>query len=391
MNSIKNISIGAIALILSTFSFSSCSDDDKDTYAYGDPIVYNWSLAADSASNALIDKFWNADGNYFNYISGGRDVGFQYWPNAHAMDVVIDAYLRTNDPKYSAYFDKWYTGIKIKNGNTYKNDFIDDMEWNALTMLRIYNITKDQKYLDSTLEIWGWIKEQWSDIQGGGIRWTTDKGRTFTKNACSNAPAAILAARLYKVTKDEADLEWAKKIYDWQKQTLVISSTGEVKDNIICEGGKAGTVEGSALTYNEGTYLGAGVELYDITKDAVYLNDAKRTAIYTISTLISNNILRNEGDGDNGLFKGIFMRYFLELIQVKDLDQAHHEKFLNFFNYNAYTLWTSGVSKKGAYDDILLFGPSWDAIPISFTQLTSQSSGCMLIEAKAAYELSIKK
>ena len=378
----KNIYFGFIAFVL--LALSSCSDP-KDEYSYGTLIEYDWNAAADSASNALINKFWNETGNYFNYGNDDKELTFHYWPNAHAMDVVIDAYLRTNDSKYSVYFDKWFEGVKIKNGNTYENAYVDDMEWNALTMIRLYNITKDQKYLDAAQQLWGWIKGAWSEDVGGGIRWCTGSWVEFTKNACSNAPAAIIGARLYQITQNEEDLEWAKKIYDWQKQTLVVSSTGEVKDNIIVESGE---VKGSALTYNEGTYVGAGVELYNITKDIVYLNDAKRAANYTISTLInsSSNVLRDEGTGDNGLFKGIFMRYFLELIKVNDLDEAYRHKFVTFLNNNAYVLWTTGVYKKGEYEDNLLFGSSWDSSPVSFTQLTSQASGCMLIEAKAAYE-----
>jgi predicted alpha-1,6-mannanase (GH76 family) len=382
----KNIYFGFIALCL--LAFSSCSDP-KDEYSYGTLIEYDWSAAADSSSNALIDKFWNETENYFNYGNDDKELTFHYWPNAHAMDVVIDAYIRTNDSKYSAYFDKWFSGVKIKNGNTYKNDYVDDMEWNALTMLRLYNVTKDQKYLDTAQELWGWIKDAWSEDVGGGIRWCTGSWETFTKNACSNGPAAIIAARMYQITQDEEDLEWAKKIYEWQKQTLVVSSTGEVKDHIVVESAE---VSGSALTYNEGTYVGAGVELYNITKDVVYLNDAKRAANYTISTLVnsSSNVLRDEGTGDNGLFKGIFMRYFLELIKVNDLEETYRHKFVTFLNNNAYVLWTTGVYKGGVYEDNLLFGSSWDSSPVSFTQLTSQASGCMLIEVKAAYENSIK-
>lgn len=382
----KNIYFGFIVLCL--LAFSSCSDP-KDEYSYGTLIEYDWSAAADSSSNALINKFWNETENYFNYGNDDKELTFHYWPNAHAMDVVIDAYIRTNDSKYSAYFDKWFSGIKIKNGNTYKNDYVDDMEWNALTMLRLYNVTKDQKYLDTAQELWGWIKDAWSEDVGGGIRWCTGSWETFTKNACSNGPAAIIAARMYQITQDEEDLEWAKKIYEWQKQTLVVSSTGEVKDHIVVESAE---VSGSALTYNEGTYVGAGVELYNITKDVVYLNDAKRAANYTISTLVnsSSNVLRDGGTGDNGLFKGIFMRYFLELIKVNDLEETYRHKFVTFLNNNAYVLWTTGVYKGGVYEDNLLFGSSWDSSPVSFTQLTSQASGCMLIEVKAAYENSIK-
>lgn len=382
MKPMKNIIFGSIALAV--MALSSCNDP-KDEYSYGSQIEYDWNAAADSSSTALINKFWNETDNYFNYGNDSKDLTFHYWPNAHAMDVLVDAYLRTGDSKYSAYFDKWLAGIKIKNGNTYENAYVDDMEWNALTMIRIYNATKDEKYLDTAKQLWTWIKDAWSEDVGGGIRWCTGSWEAFTKNACSNGPAAIIGARMYQITNDESDLEWAKKIYDWEKQTLVNSSTGEVKDNINVE---TGTVSGTALTYNQGTYVGAGVELYNLTKEIIYLNDAKKAANYTVSTLInsSSNVLRDEGSGDNGLFKGIFMRYFFELIKVNDLDDAYKHKFITFFNNNAYELWSSGVYKKGTYDDNLLFGTSWDSAPVSFTQLTSQASGCMLIEAKAAYE-----
>ena len=373
-----------IFLLFALAIFASCSDD-KDEYVYEPKLEYNWTLAADSATTALIDKFWNTEGNYFNYGNDNRDLTFHYWPNAHAMDVVIDAYLRTKDAKYSDLFDKWYAGIKIKNGNRYKNDFVDDMEWNALTMLRIYNITKDQKYLDTTLELWKYISDTWTEDAGGGITWCTGSYVAYSKNACSNGPAAIIAARLYNLTGEQQYLDWAKKIYQWEKEILVISSTGKVMDNIEVATMKINEV---ALTYNQGTYMGAAVELYNITKDPVFLNDARKVASYTISSLAnSNNVLRDEGSGDNGLFKGIFMRYFLELIKVDDLDAAFRNKFVIFMENNTYTLWHNGVYKDGEYIDNLLFGTSWDTAPVASTQLTSQASGCMLMEMKVAYDI----
>ncbi len=368
-----------IFLVFGFIVLQSCGKID-DQYTYEELTKVNWSAAADSSTNALTDHFWNPTGNYFNYGNDGTDIGFQYWPNAHAMDVVIDAYLRTNDAKYSAYFDKWYAGIKVKNGNTYKNVFVDDMEWNALTMIRIYNITQDTKYLNTAKELWGWIKDAWTEDAGGGITWCTDPNVEFTKNACSNGPAALVGARMYKITNDQADLDWAKKIYDWEKNTLVNRSTGAIADHIVCA---TNEVKGSPLTYNQGTYIGAAVELLAITNDKTYLNDAQKVANYTISSLIntSNNILRDEGNGDNGLFKGIYIRYFLELIKVKDLPDSYRNKYITFFNNNAKVLWSVGVHKED-----VLFGPAWDTAPVGITQVTSQSSGCMMIEAKAAYD-----
>lgn len=358
----------------------SC-DDPKDVYGYDqNSYTIDWNAAADSSSMALINQFWNPTDHYFNYGSDGSLLDFHYWPNAHAMDVIIDAYVRTNDAKYKAYFDQWYAGVKVKNGNTYYNDFYDDMEWNALTMLRLYDITKDEKYLTTVKQLWADIETGWNDKAGGGIAWV--KYQLYSKNACSNGPAAIIAARLYQLTKEESYKQWALDIYDWEKNTLYNQSTGAVYDNI---NGDTGVIADFSLTYNQGTFIGAAVELYKITGNIVYINDAQKAANFTIIKLIdtSNNILRDEGNGDNGLFKGIFMRYFLQLILTDGVDPSFKNKYVTFFNNNADVLW-----RKGCYKENLLFGTSWNNPPVGATQLTSQASACMMIEAKALFEKS---
>lgn len=368
-----------VVLFITAMSLYSCSKVD-DVYTYGEDPAIDWEDAANKSTGALVEKFWNNAG-YFNYGSNGSNTGFQYWPNAHAMDVVIDAALRTGSDTYKTLFNQWYEGVKIKNGGTYYNEFYDDMEWNALTMLRLYNLTGEEKYLTTVKDLWTDIANGWNDeYGGGGIAWM--KSRLYSKNACSNGPASLIAARLYTITKEESYKDWAVKIYDWQKNTLYERSAGAVYDNI---NGQTNTVDKTALTYNQGTFLGTAVELYRITGDQSYLNDAQKTANYTITKCIdaSTNILRNEGDGDNALFKGIFMRYFLMLLQENDLNSAYKQKFTTFFNNNALVLWT-----KGAYQQDLLFGPSWAEPPVGETQLTAQASACMMIEAKALYEKS---
>jgi predicted alpha-1,6-mannanase (GH76 family) len=295
------------------------------------------------------------------------------------MDVLIDAFARTNDTKYSAYFDKWFDGIKVKNGDTYHNVFYDDMEWNALTFLRLYDVTKDEKYLDAAKELWSDIISGWNDTYAeGGIAWKKDM--PYSKNACSNGPAAILAARLYNITKEDSCKQWAQKIYEWEKNTLYEWATGGIYDNI---NGESGVISKAVLTYNTGTFIGAAVELYNITGDITYLNDAQKCANYTITKCIDtgNNVLRDEGNGDNALFKGIFIRYYYLLMQEPDLNADYKRKFVNFFNNNALSVWT-----KATYKQSLLFGSSWIAPPAGEAQLTAQASACMMIEAKAAFE-----
>lgn len=360
---------------LSAFLFS-CSNDDGMEPKPEEENVIDWYAAADSSSTALTRSFWNASRKYFNYGSNGN-LDFHYWPQAHALDVLIDAYLRTSDNAYKAYFDQWFEGVKIKNGNTFRNDFYDDMEWNALAILRAYQATKDTKYKEAALQIWEYIKVGWNDNAGGGITWK--KGMENSKNACSNGPACILAARLYQEFGDEANKEWALKIYNWEKSTLFNSNNGMVYDNIDSNTGEI--KKEWIFTYNQGTFIGSAVELYKILNEKAYLNDAVLAADYTISSLVDNSILKSEGDGDGGLFKGIFVRYFTDLIQQDRLDIAAKKRYIQFLKHNAETLWGEGTNKTSVF-----FGTDWRTKPGASTGLTEQLSGCMLIEAIALLE-----
>ena len=337
----------------------------------------DWQKAADSSTTALITKFWNPSGNYFN--EKNTNANFHYWPQAHALDVLVDAYKRTNKPEYKTYMDKWFTGVRQKNGNTFINEFYDDMEWNALAMLRAFDATGDAKYKEAVETVWADIKTGWNGTMGGGIAWR--KAMPYYKNTPANAPAAILAARLYKKFNNTADLDWSKKIYTWLKDSLYNKSTGWVYDGINNDNdGKRNTTW--KFTYNQGTFIGAALELYTITNDAGYLNDALQAANFTLSdntlTNFTDNLLRDEGGGDGGLFKGVFVRYLTELIQAPGLVSSDKQRYINYLRHNARTLWTTGTDK-----NVLLFGPYWKNPPGTTTDLTIQLSGAMLIEAMA--------
>lgn len=361
----------SVAAILQGCSKNDNVIDDSSTALY----TINWNAAADSSSTKLIYAFWNATDSYFNSNNSGLK-DFQYWPQAHALDVLIDAYKRSNDNFYKATIDQWYDGVKKFNGNTFYNQFYDDMEWNALAMLRAYNATSEDRFKTAAIDVWKDIQTGWNTNAGGGIAWKKDQ--LYSKNACSNGPACILAARLYQQFGDVKDKEWAQKIYDWEKEYLFNTTNGAVYDNIDS---RTGTIQKSWIfTYNEGTFLGSALELYKITGEKGYLNDAIKAADYTLNNLVDSNdrLLKNEGNGDGGLFKGVFIRYFTQLILNPDLDAAVRKRYITFFKLNAETLWRQGTDKS-----LILFGPYWKTKPGSTTDLTTQTSGAMLIEAAA--------
>jgi predicted alpha-1,6-mannanase (GH76 family) len=243
-------------------------------------------------------------------------------------------------------------------------------------MLRTYNATQDEKFKTSAIDVWKDIQTGWNSNAGGGISWKKDQ--PYSKNACSNGPACILAARLFQQFGDVKDKEWALKIYDWEKGYLFNPANGSVYDNIDS---RTGDIQKSWIfTYNQGTFLGSALELYNITGEKGYMNDAIKAADYTLNNLVDSNdrLLKSEGNGDGGLFKGIFIRYFAQLILHPDLDASTKKRYLNFFKLNAETLWRSGTNKQ-----LILFSNYWKTKPGSTTDLTTQTSGAMLIEAAA--------
>ena len=363
--------------------FTSCEDNpiplrDPNTSG-GQQINYTWEQTADSLQLSTYNNYLGSNGTFVENNTGTST--FHYWPNAHALDVLVDGYLRTNDENYISRMKALVQGIRVRNGNTYNNVFNDDMIWLALSSLRAYDATDDQEYKDVADELWGRIKLSWSDdVFGGGITWKQDTPRQ--KNAVSNAPAAIIALRLYAIDNDPEDLEWAIKIYEWQKNNLVDPVTGAVWDNISEQNNVIVTNKDWVFTYNMGTWIGAALRLYDVTNDPVYLNDAVKTARNSMVNpkLLSEGLLRDEGQGDGGLFKGILVRYFAEIIAHPSITDNDRRNFANFMKFNAQTLYRRGIMRPSMF-----CGSNWRVAPAvgGNTDLTTQLSGVMLIEAAA--------
>lgn len=335
-------------------------DNDKEYFA----------KAAEEATDALIDFFWKPSRGYFS-----ANEKFEYWPNAHALDVLTDAYKRSGNSKYKDLMQPWYDGVKRKNIG-WKNRYYDDMEWCALALQRAFQVTGNQKFDTTGEKIWGYIKQGWTEELGGGLLWRVDIFNP-SKNACSNAPAAIYAARQYRATKNPDFLEWADKIYEWQHTNLFNEKTGAVYDNIDIRKNK---LNKQVFTYNQGTFIGCAVELLYIHGDDKYLNDAVSAADYTLDNLVKNGVLTPGDNGDGGLFNGIFIRYLEQLIRHPKLDKAKKDRYTAFILGNARILLKDGRSLEHPG----LYGPNWRQKLTSRPALTPQLSAAMLLESAAS-------
>ena len=77
-----------------------------------------------------------------------------YWPQAHAMDVLVDAYMRTGKSYYKELFPLWWEGMpkynfagKMNPKDPWWNVFVDDMEWIVLAQIRMFESTGEKKYI----------------------------------------------------------------------------------------------------------------------------------------------------------------------------------------------------------------------------------------------------
>ena len=179
-----------------------------------------WSEMADGMAQALVKHFWGAnfegypDRYYFNYESDLANMTTNhYWPQAHAMDVIVDAYMRTSEKQYLNFYPLWWKGapeynFSGKEIDPWWNEFVDDMEWIALAQLRMYETTQREEYFLKAKQLYNdWIWSTWGPEREapwhGGITWKTDVNKS--KNACSNGPAAIIAARIYTMYDEIVD------------------------------------------------------------------------------------------------------------------------------------------------------------------------------------------
>ena len=365
-----------------------------------------WGNVAEGMSRALVKHFWGPgfpgyeNRLYFNYVGDLGDLStIHYWPQAHAMDVVVDAYKRTGSKQYLDLYPLWWKGIpetnRIQNPDAplWWNAYVDDMEWIVLAQLRMWETARNDEYFETARRIYDdWIWPTWGpeneDPWRGGITWKVDVSKS--KNACSNGPAAIAATCIYKYWPETA-ADWCKpreaylgealKIYGWLRSNLYRPSDGGVSDNMNI----AGRVNQRVYTYNQGTFIGAAVELYKILGERQYIVDAVRAADYVIREMSTGEggVLSDATGGDGGLFHGIFFRYFVQLVNLPDLDPADRTRFKAWLTHLANVMYDEGINH-----DNMLWGGEWHKAPESSAgvALTPHLSGCMLMEAMYVME-----
>jgi hypothetical protein len=182
--------------------------------------------------------------------------------------------------------------------------YVDDNLWFGLELMRAHHVLR-QPTLGKAKRVFAMATSNW-DVRPqvrcpGGIFWAPQISRD--RNTVSNAPAAELGAQLYLRTGQPGYLAEAKRTYAWVRGCL-LTPTGLYSDHID----RRGRIDTMQWTYNQGTMIGAGVMLYQATRDRSYLEQAKFTAEAALRVFKSRKL-----DRQPDVFTTIYIRNLLLL------------------------------------------------------------------------------
>jgi predicted alpha-1,6-mannanase (GH76 family) len=336
----------------------------------------SWSDAADAAQRVLAEQFWHPRLAIYQRSPERRRFAFRlewdYWIQAHALDVTVDAAARTGSTAIRDRIRAHVRGILRRNGGRIVNRYYDDMAWMAIALLRADQVAgADTGAL--VRELWADIRAGW-DPRHGGIVWRRDDPRPYT-NTPANAPSAILAARLHRRYGDPADLDWARRITGWLQKTLVDPDSGIVWDGVHPL--ESRVPDRTPWTYNQGTVIGAEVQLWLATGDRAHLDRARWTATAALDRY-GDEVLPVEGTGDGSVFKGILARYLGDLVKADPEPDGAVARRVRA------ALTSSGTAVAGAAGAPV--GIDWQHPAAGEASLGSEVSAALLLEALAGLE-----
>jgi rhamnogalacturonyl hydrolase YesR len=283
--------------------------------------------------------YWDGDAVVWGQGSGlsgfvalrNAAIGTEYEAKYTAMtDRMYNSINRfiTTDNNLNAY------AVYPQNGN---QRFYDDNVWIGLDMAELYRQTGESRFLEKAEMVWDYLMVGNTSSAGGGILWREIPAYS-NKHTCSTAPAAVLGCKLYEITKEEKYLNKAKELYAWLKQYLQDPSDHLFYDNIT----PGMVVDKAKYSYNSGQPMQAACLLYNITGEQKYLEDAAQIAISAHRRWFSLYNSKELGEefyrinGDHAWFFAIMFRGFIELYKIDK-----RRTYINSFEKSMLQAWES--------------------------------------------------
>ena len=343
---------GLLAVVIITGGLSSGCGRGEAAAVLTKPVVPP-ALTAAAPRQALVafDKaFYVGNPRQGSYVDSARTGPADFWKEAEMIETVEDYHSLTRDPAYERlalalcrgvigrYGSNWLYLPSVTGHGRIGQRANDDVMWMVIAFARAHAISGNAAYLDAARQNFDRVYARaWSSALGGGLWWRTAGDRPG-KNTTTNAPAVIAAAELYGATHDSTYLARATAVYRWLRTHLYDAHSGRVYDGVMPAAAGGISVSRVRYTYNQGSFIGAANELYAVTRDRAYYDDALNALVYTTRHMTRDGILQNDSTGpdqDAGGFKGIFARWALRFARDNTIS-----RFDSWFRLNADMAWS---------------------------------------------------
>lgn len=322
---------------------------------------------------------------------------WHYWWLAQHLDCLIDAATRARrrgqQPAAQAAAGRAHRllrTVRMRNVFTFVNHYYDDMAWLLLAAHRLERYdavgapspaAQARRHLAASAgrALRARVYSADTPELGGGLYWND---RRDFKNVPATGPAAIFAART-------GDTPRARALVDWMYAAVHEPDSGLFRDGLRVGADGTPVLVRDIYTYNQGTVLGALVELGDassLTRAAALID-----AIETRLTYPGTTVLTTHGGHDGGLFTGITARYLALAAQAPGLDRDARLQAYSLVTATADALW-AGRDERRPPSGTAVFSPDpmvpadQGYPPGSSVELSTQLQAWMTLEAAATLE-----
>jgi Glycosyl hydrolase family 76 len=179
----------------------------------------------------------------------------------------------------------------------------------GIELARLYKQRHEAALLEKAEQIMQFVMAGWSTNPKlacpGGVPFSDAPSNT-DRNTVTDGPAAELGVQLYRLTANATYLQFAQQAYEWVRACL--RAPNELYyDHIRLHG----VIDPTEWSYNQGSMIGAGVLLYQVTGNSGYLYQARQTAKAALSYFTMSRLL-----SENPFFVSVYFRNLMYLDSV---------------------------------------------------------------------------
>ncbi|PNS19132.1 Vigilin 1 [Sphaceloma murrayae] len=315
-----------------------------------------------------------------------------WWNSAQCLTLIADlrkqdnsAFMKKLTDNYAGVFDTVERDqAKDSNGALDYTAWFDDRLWWTIALIKTYDVTGQQKYIQSARRTFQRVAADTSRAPCGLLYNAYERvGRhsSAITTLLYIEAAALLAKRT--PTQQKNYMDKARK--QWAEVKNLILVDGYIQGDVLSQQSDGTCTNNYAhLTYQEGVAMAALVAMADVTGNQDLLNTAETIASKVLSGehgFVVNGVAKEYCDddfscgGDVAQFKGILQRGVYTLWKVRP--NAANGTIPDYLKFNADSIWNNNRGSGG------LLGLNWsgpfkrpDGVDL---QLATHSSATMAL------------